>query len=308
MESSFVFIATRSIYTQSISNVTFYGVSKILSCEVFPADQQVDSGIRPYACGLCHDTFSRSDILKRHFNKCSFRRGNPTGQSHLAHSRASKKAKERQEPLSGRRDMLAARRATPTAAGHDQMSNYPTPTMEAPASIEFSNLSLDQSNYGGASNQVSRANSVSRSTGGHSNRASLGMISASGYESAGYAHSTGHVTPDSVTTSGAATPYTYPHESRTSQFSENGALCPPSSGDPTSSNYNHAPFPHIVGQDHGRGYHMSWPQYPQYNTQDEYTIGQSHSGTNTPLEGDNKPDDDFPNLPMDTFYPGNRRR
>ncbi|KAM3467677.1 hypothetical protein MY5147_008697 [Beauveria neobassiana] len=43
------------------------------------------TGERPYQCVLCGDTFSRSDILKRHFNKCSIRRGNPTGASHLSH-------------------------------------------------------------------------------------------------------------------------------------------------------------------------------------------------------------------------------
>jgi len=37
-------------------------------------------------CILCRDTFSRSDILKRHFQKCSIRRGNPTGASHLSHA------------------------------------------------------------------------------------------------------------------------------------------------------------------------------------------------------------------------------
>ncbi|KAF2019407.1 hypothetical protein BU24DRAFT_406076 [Aaosphaeria arxii CBS 175.79] len=41
------------------------------------------TGERPYQCNLCKDTFSRSDILKRHFQKCSIRRGNPTGASHL---------------------------------------------------------------------------------------------------------------------------------------------------------------------------------------------------------------------------------
>ena len=40
-------------------------------------------------CHLCKDTFSRSDILKRHFQKCSIRRGNPTGANHLAHQRRS---------------------------------------------------------------------------------------------------------------------------------------------------------------------------------------------------------------------------
>lgn len=39
-------------------------------------------------CVLCRDTFSRSDILKRHFQKCSIRRGNPTGASHLSHAQS----------------------------------------------------------------------------------------------------------------------------------------------------------------------------------------------------------------------------
>ena len=46
-------------------------------------------------CVLCRDTFSRSDILKRHFQKCSIRRGNPTGVSHLSDPTANvKKYKE----------------------------------------------------------------------------------------------------------------------------------------------------------------------------------------------------------------------
>nr|POE82431.1 isoform 2 of zinc finger protein zas1 [Quercus suber] len=49
------------------------------------ANIAADTGDRPYMCHLCKDTFSRSDILKRHFQKCSIRRGNPTGANHLAH-------------------------------------------------------------------------------------------------------------------------------------------------------------------------------------------------------------------------------
>jgi len=37
---------------------------------------------------LCQETFCRSDILKRHFTKCSLRRGNPTGATHLTHAQA----------------------------------------------------------------------------------------------------------------------------------------------------------------------------------------------------------------------------
>ncbi|OAQ58227.1 hypothetical protein VFPPC_11788 [Pochonia chlamydosporia 170] len=46
------------------------------------------TGDRPYMCVLCRDTFCRSDILKRHFQKCSIRRGNPSGVSHLSHPQA----------------------------------------------------------------------------------------------------------------------------------------------------------------------------------------------------------------------------
>ncbi|TPX14977.1 uncharacterized protein E0L32_004807 [Thyridium curvatum] len=58
------------------------------------------TGDRPYMCVLCRDTFSRSDILKRHFQKCSIRRGNPTGASHLSHPHAHvKKNPAAQKPL-----------------------------------------------------------------------------------------------------------------------------------------------------------------------------------------------------------------
>jgi hypothetical protein len=46
------------------------------------------TGERPYQCHLCKDTFSRSDILKRHFQKCSIRRGNPTGAGHLQNAQS----------------------------------------------------------------------------------------------------------------------------------------------------------------------------------------------------------------------------
>ena len=59
----------------------------------------LDTGDRPYMCVLCRDTFSRSDILKRHFQKCSIRRGNPTGVSHLSHPQAHvRKQNQNQKP------------------------------------------------------------------------------------------------------------------------------------------------------------------------------------------------------------------
>ena len=46
-------------------------------------------------CVLCRDTFSRSDILKRHFQKCSICRGNPTGASYLSAQAHLKKSTSR---------------------------------------------------------------------------------------------------------------------------------------------------------------------------------------------------------------------
>lgn len=47
-------------------------------------------------CKLCKDTFSRSDILKRHFQKCSVRRGVVGDMDHLEGSRAHLQKNNRQ--------------------------------------------------------------------------------------------------------------------------------------------------------------------------------------------------------------------
>ena len=54
-----------------------------------------DNRDRPYKCVLCGDTFTRSETLKRHFQKCSIRRGNPTGVSHLSTQAHLKKSTSR---------------------------------------------------------------------------------------------------------------------------------------------------------------------------------------------------------------------
>lgn len=196
---------------------------------------------------------------------------------------------------------------------HPHLPHY-IPT-SSDTSFDMNNLSLDQQNYSEHSKQVSRANSVAGSggsSGSQSNRASLGMVNTPVYEQAGYAHSAGHVTPDSITTSGAATPFTFPHEARTNQLPGNEQFSRTANGDldfgassrpPTSSNYSHASLPQIVGQGHSRSYNTDWPPY-QYNSHDEYGHGQHHSGTNTPLERE-KHDDDYPMaFPNYTPYPG----
>lgn len=110
------------------------------------------TGDRPYMCVLCHDTFSRSDILKRHFIKCSVRRGNPTGASHLSHPQAhvKKNAAAQQKAVGAEGDMNHI----------NGMGNMPADGMVhpfglIPASDAMSNVANDQS-------QLSRSSSMNR--------------------------------------------------------------------------------------------------------------------------------------------------
>ncbi|MCJ1474751.1 hypothetical protein MMC13_003411 [Lambiella insularis] len=73
------------------------------------------TGDRPYMCMFCTSTFSRSDILKRHFQKCSMRRGNPTGASHLSDPAANFETSQA-AAAEAATDSLAST-ATPTTGG-----------------------------------------------------------------------------------------------------------------------------------------------------------------------------------------------
>ena len=180
---------------------------------------------------------------------------------------------------------------TPTAVNQAQQMEVFTPT-SLDGSFDINALNLGQSQYVESADQVSRSNSIKkskRSTGSHSNRASLGLVNTSGYDPTSYGYVSGHVTPDSATTSGAATPYTYLHESRSNQISPSGAYNTGTNSDmgfsgvsraPTSANYSNGSLPHIAGQ---RGGHdIDWSSFSNYNSNDDYGQTQYNSGTNTP--------------------------
>ncbi|KAL8710630.1 MAG: hypothetical protein Q9220_004854 [cf. Caloplaca sp. 1 TL-2023] len=180
------------------------------------------TGVRPYSCGLCEDTFSRSDILKRHFQKCSVRRGNPTGASHLTHSRASKKGKPNAvEQLS----IPLANSSNSAPSSQTSQQSGPTSTLTPTIQSPFELQAIDTLRLGGTaayqeelhnfSSRASRANSMKRSSNGITinSRTASGPNSVGGHDS-GFSYSTGQVTPDSLTTSGAATPYSLQHDGR----------------------------------------------------------------------------------------------
>ncbi|KAI0020567.1 hypothetical protein F4780DRAFT_770674 [Xylariomycetidae sp. FL0641] len=108
------------------------------------------TGDRPYMCVLCRDTFSRSDILKRHFQKCSIRRGNPTGASHLSHPQAHVKKQQQNAQKANEGDM----------AHMNGMGNMPGEGVVHPFGMVqiqdgMGNMANDQ-------NQLSRSSSMSR--------------------------------------------------------------------------------------------------------------------------------------------------
>jgi hypothetical protein len=116
-------------------------------------------------CVLCRDTFSRSDILKRHFQKCSIRRGNPTGVSHLSHPHAHVKKNQNQKGAGmgneGDLNQLNGLNSMP----QDGMVH---PFGMVPVSDGMNNMPNDQ-------NQLSRSNSVSRLDNGNgADRRSMG--------------------------------------------------------------------------------------------------------------------------------------
>ncbi|KAL9097673.1 MAG: hypothetical protein Q9163_006299 [Psora crenata] len=255
--------------------------------------EATDTGVRPYECALCHDTFSRSDILKRHFLKCSVRRGNPTGQSHLAYSRANKKTKQLQEE-----SIAAGLRSMAT----EQLPSLPSYAGNLDGPIGLAGMGIDPPSY--PERQEPLAHQVTRSTGIRqanslgttSKRDSTSSLNTSVFDHPNSAFSTGHVTPDSVTTSGAATPYTYPHEAKSSlnspadgTFGHNMGIALGSSRLSTTSSYTEGTLPHIVGHPNGRGHEMDWSAFPPYTSNEEFRGAQDHPWSHEY----NKPDAHF---------------
>ncbi|KAL8703625.1 MAG: hypothetical protein Q9201_003195 [Fulgogasparrea decipioides] len=252
------------------------------------------TGVRPYSCGLCEDTFSRSDILKRHFQKCSVRRGNPTGASHLTHSRANKKAKPTAiEQLSippGNVSISANSAPSSQTPQQSSQTASSTPTLQSPFDLQgISSLGLGTATYQeelqNFSNRASRANS----TKGSSNGMTINSRTASGPSSVGnpdstFSYSTGRVTPESLTTSGAATPYSIPHDGRL-PFSPDGSY-PANNGSGLDLNninrphsgpaYSSSNQPQILGSANGSRHDLEYSTLSPFGHDDFNQHYQAH--------------------------------
>lgn len=116
---------------------------------------------------MCHETFCRSDILKRHFNKCSIRRGNPTGANHLTHAQDHLKGGVQPLPLPSANAAGMAAQNRPSAistAGPAPSAAYQTQWPTSARSFDgYAGMGqpLPSHNVGG-STRSSRSSSIMR--------------------------------------------------------------------------------------------------------------------------------------------------
>lgn len=174
-------------------------------------------------------------------------------------------------------------------------------------SFDLSTLGLGPSGFSdesqSLSNRASRSSSVKRpsNSGLVGNRANYGSSSSSSYDNTAFGYSGGQITPDSITTSGAATPFPYQQEARPNQFvsdtsfnqTSHGSAVDLSSRASTGSSYTSGSLPQIVGSSQGRANEVDWSSLFHSNTHDEY----GHALIHQSIEGAHhnvKSDPEFP--------------
>ena len=155
-----------------------------------------------------------------------------------------------------------------------------TTSLDSPinlGALEFPQATFDRQEP--LANHVTRTNEMRKVMG--SNRGSASSLNLDNF-------STGHVTPDSVTTSGAATPYTYPHDRSALHSPADATFNHVVNMNPRYSNgYTNGTLPHIAG---ARGDHYDWSGFQNYPPQDDFTTANAyHSGSSTPHHIYNKP-------------------
>ncbi len=233
------------------------------------------------------------------------RRGNPSGASHLTHSRANRKVK-----LEAAEETTNPGASNGMAPGQSsQASGFSANNLQS--SLSLSNLRLGHSTYPGEHHGLPSTMPPSGNTEQASNpptagnRGPSGGPTSSGFDPLGYPNPTGHITPESVTTSGAATPYPYPQESRSNQFSADGNFNHASNGPPldlngtsrapSGSSYPSGSLPQIVESSQGHRNDLDW-LFPS-GSQGELSSHQFQSG----IEHSQQPiksEPEFSNIPF----------
>ncbi|KAL6711035.1 hypothetical protein ACN47E_006910 [Coniothyrium glycines] len=212
------------------------------------------TGERPYQCHLCKDTFSRSDILKRHFQKCSIRRGNPTGANHLQH--AQQHLQKNRQPSSAEQNSYLnhiGSTSMPYADASYAMGMAQMPTV---GNNGFGDSLPSLANHQSMSARTSRSNSLIRpGSGVEENRRSMSAL-----EYANPRMNFNDFRPDGVTngfsqqqpanTSDAGNHYSYDHAAANNAMAHNGMPVKTEAGDPSS--YGVSALPNVDGMSNGQ--------------------------------------------------------
>ncbi|MCJ1346393.1 hypothetical protein MMC31_004609 [Peltigera leucophlebia] len=205
------------------------------------------------------------------------RRGNPTGEHHLSHSRVTKKSR-----------LKVAAKARAFEDSKALCSNQPEGAtgneLSPSGAFDLSALRIGASRYSDESQPISshasRSNSVKRPSGSQAN---CKGSSASSYDPIGYDYSGGRIAPESVTTSGAVTPFQYLKENRPGQFTNTDMPLIESihipglevtSRPPTVSGYASVSLTKILESGNGRGTEIDWPPLFHPDTHENYSNAQ----------------------------------
>ncbi|EOA84019.1 uncharacterized protein SETTUDRAFT_93013 [Exserohilum turcica Et28A] len=192
------------------------------------------TGERPYQCHLCKDTFSRSDILKRHFQKCSIRRGNPTGANHLQH--AQQHLQKNRQPTGADQNSylnhIGANSMSYADAGGYTMG---LPQMPAMGANGFADNLPSLANHQSMSARTSRSNSLMRPSSGVEDSAHRRSMSAMDFANARMNFN--DYRPDGV-------PNGYPQQQQQQQQSQQQQQQqqqpqPPTNGSDPNAHYNY---------------------------------------------------------------------
>lgn len=214
--------------------------------------------------------------------KCSIRRGNPTGANHLTHSRATRKLKLEQS----QEESLNTAHSSAFGNSSSHSGDFSFTSLSNLSSL--SDPDLRTSSYD--RDQISRASSVKRTTQGtvSSNKGNHSAPNSASLDGSGF-YSAGQATPDSLTTSGAATPFNYSNDPRSNQLSPNTTINSSMNGlsldlnslsrSLANPNYSSGTLPHIVEGSRDRSGDFDWSSLQSLDANEEYTTSQYHSQT-----------------------------
>ena len=252
----------------------------------------LDTGERPYQCHLCKDTFSRSDILKRHFQKCSIRRGNPTGANHLQH--AQQHLQKNRAPAGADANSYLNHIQGTTMPYSDGGYSMGMPQMPAVGPNGYAADLPSIADQHSMSARTSRSNSLINRPGSgvEENRRSMSALDSYGnarinfndYRSNGMPNNVSHEVnqfapqqnQNNSVAPGAPNHFSYDHPSVNNDMAQNNMPVKSEGGDSTA--YGVSSLPNVDGLPNGGQDNSMWRNGATFNGEAQFSNGSSMAG------------------------------